>query len=49
MYLVLPDSMLDIAGLLDVTPGAVQLMQLDGHLSQVLHIKGLRDDLTDMY
>ena len=44
MYLVFPDSMLDIAGLFNVTPGAVQLMQLDCHLSQVLHVKGLHEN-----
>lgn len=35
---VLPDSMLHIAGLLDVTPSAVELMQLHCHLTQILQV-----------
>ena len=41
MDLVLSDCMLHIAGFLDITPGAVQLVQLYSHLTQILHIKRL--------
>ena len=36
--------MLDIAGLLDIAPGAVELVQLDSHLAQVLQVKRLQHD-----
>lgn len=41
MYLVFPDSMLHIASLFDITPGTVELVQLDCHFTQVLQIKCL--------
>ena len=41
VYFVLPDCMLDIACLLDITPRAAQLMQLHRDLPQFLQVKGL--------
>ena len=44
MDLLLPNSMLDVAGLLDIAPGTVELMQLDSHLAQVLQVECLQHD-----
>lgn len=41
MNLVLSDCMLHVAGFLEITPGAVQLVQLYCHLTQILQIKRL--------
>lgn len=43
MDFVLPDCMLDVAGLLDITPGAAELVQLHCNLAQVLQVKRLYD------
>ena len=42
MDLVFPHSVFDIAGLLHITPGAAELMQLHSNLPQVLQIKCLQ-------